>query len=202
MKFKASPAIFLASVLCFLLPFITVSCGGQKVGSFSGLQLATGTTVNQPQMFGPAQSEKVESEPMATIAILCAVAGLGLSFLRRMPLAPAIAAAIGAMSLFLMKSRLDDKIVKQGQGVLQVDYNVGYSLAVLLLIAGAAWNAYLYIDGRKTGVPVLAGAPAVLHPLQSSAPAVQATVSCSSCGAMTKPGKFCGSCGKPMATAS
>ena len=124
MKFKASPAIFLASVLCFLLPFITVSCGGQKVGSFSGLQLATGTTVNQPQMFGPAQSEKVESEPMATIAILCAVAGLGLSFLRRMPLAPAIAAAIGAMSLFLMKSRLDDKIVKQGQGVLQVDYNV------------------------------------------------------------------------------
>ncbi len=83
MKFKASPAIFLASILCFLLPFITVSCGGQKVGSFSGLQLATGTTVNQPQMFGPAQSEKVESEPMATIAILCAVAGLGLSFLRR-----------------------------------------------------------------------------------------------------------------------
>ena len=35
MKFKASPAIFLASILCFLLPFITVSCGGQKVGSFS-----------------------------------------------------------------------------------------------------------------------------------------------------------------------
>ena len=99
MKFKASPAIFLASVLCFLLPFITVSCGGQKVGSFSGRNRRRHHW-NHRQMFGPGQSEKVESEAMATIAILCAVAGLGLSFLRRMPLAPAIAAAIGAMSLF------------------------------------------------------------------------------------------------------
>ena len=37
--------------------------------------------------------------------------------------------------------------------MLQVDYNVGYSLAVLLLIAGAAWNVSLHRwtqDGRPS----------------------------------------------------
>jgi hypothetical protein len=201
-KFKLSPAIFVASILCFLLPFITVSCGGQKIGSFSGLQLATGTTVDQPQMFGPAQKENVDAEPMATIAGLCALVGLGVSFLTKMQLAPAITGAIGATSLFLMKTRLDEKIVKQGQGMLQVNYEVGYSLAVLLLIAGAAWNAYLYIQGRKPaapGAPVLASTPTA-PPLQAGPPALQ--VWCPACGTSTRPGKFCGACGKPMSTAS
>ena len=52
-KSKVSPALFVITTLCFLFPFVTVSCNGQKVATFSGVELATGTTVEQPQVFGP-----------------------------------------------------------------------------------------------------------------------------------------------------
>jgi hypothetical protein len=159
-KSKVSPAIFIASILCFLFPFITVSCGGQRVASFSGVQLATGTTVEQPQMFGPPQKQKVDPDPTAAVAALCAILGLGLSFLRaRAALGPAISGAVGAVSLLLLKSRLNDQIVKQGQGMLQVNYESGFSLALILLIAGAAWNVYLFSQRGTAAVAGLPGGP-------------------------------------------
>jgi hypothetical protein len=48
-----------------------------------------------------------------------------------------------------MKSRLDDQIVKEGHGMLQANHEIGYSLALLLLLAGAAWNAYLLWQRRR-----------------------------------------------------
>lgn len=34
-KSKVSPALFIVTTLCFLFPFVTVSCNGQKVATFS-----------------------------------------------------------------------------------------------------------------------------------------------------------------------
>lgn len=50
---KAIPAILGLALICFFLPFVTVSCQGQKLMTFSGIQLVTGTTIQEPQMFGP-----------------------------------------------------------------------------------------------------------------------------------------------------
>ncbi|MFI5105447.1 MAG: hypothetical protein ACHP79_11020, partial [Terriglobales bacterium] len=103
-KSKVSPALFIVTTLCFLLPFVTVSCNGTKVASFSGVELATGTTVEQPQMFGPAQKKSVGAEPLATMAALCALAGVGLSFLGiRLAIVPAIGGAVGALFLLLLQ---------------------------------------------------------------------------------------------------
>lgn len=46
-----SPAAFGFVVLCFLLPFVTLSCPGGSF-TFSGVQLATGTTIEEPGLFG------------------------------------------------------------------------------------------------------------------------------------------------------
>src|SRR6266852_3589386 len=129
-KSKVSPIIFIASILCFLFPFIAVSCGGQRFASFSGIQLATGTTVDQPQMFGPSQKKKVAPDPFAAVAGLCAIVALGLSFVgsARTSIAPAISGATGAISLLLMKSRMDSEIVKQGQGILRDRILAGITL--------------------------------------------------------------------------
>src|SRR6476620_9314495 len=80
-KSKVSPVLFVITTLCFLFPFVTVSCNGQKVVTFSGVELATGTTVEQPQVFGPPQKRHQGAQPLATVAALCALAGVGLSFL-------------------------------------------------------------------------------------------------------------------------
>ena len=194
-KLKVSPAIFIASILCFLLPFVTVSCGGQKVASFSGIQLATGTAVEQPQMFGPPQKQKVDPDPSAVVAALAAIAGLGLSFLgARTALGPAVSGGIGAISLLFMKSRLDDQIVKQGHGMLQVNYETGFSLTLLLLLAGAAWNAYLF--SQREQIPAQANRTEGSRQV-SLADSGLTRASCPHCGQpWPTNAKFCTNCGK------
>ena len=54
-KDKVSPALFAAAALCFLLPFVTVSSNGAKVGEFSGVHVLRGETLQLPQAGDAAQ---------------------------------------------------------------------------------------------------------------------------------------------------
>jgi hypothetical protein len=213
-KSAISPIIFIASILCFLFPFLTISCGGQKVGHFTGVQLATGTTVEQPQMFGPPQKKEVDPDPLTALAGLCALVGLGMSFIgARLAIAPAIAGAAGAVCLLLMKSRMDDQVLAKGQGMLQVNYEIGYSLALILLFAGAVWNALLF--SQRTPGPAVAviapppGQHTVAEPTSVPFNQPPLTVSseqitsgsrfCQACGIETVAGsRFCMNCGKSV----
>ena len=198
-KSKVSPVIFILATLCFLLPFVTVSCNGQKVASLTGVELATGTTVEQPQVFGPAQKKRVGAEPVATLAALCAIAGIGLSFLgSRLAIAPAVSGAAGALFLLLLQSKLNSDMSKEVQGAFRLEWEVGFVLVLLFFIAGAAWNFYQFFQGRK-----LAGAPAVSPPAMranaAAAPGPGAASFCTGCGkAVTAGAKFCGGCGKAV----
>lgn len=49
---KISPVILGIALICFFLPWINVSCQGEKVGTFTGIKLVTGTTIEQRGMFG------------------------------------------------------------------------------------------------------------------------------------------------------
>ncbi len=215
-KAKVSPVIFVASILCFAFPFLTISCGGQKAASFSGVQLAIGTTVEQPQMFGPPQKQKVDPDPLTALAGLCAFVGLGLSLVgARVAIGTAISSAVGAASLLLMKSRMDNQVLNQGHGMLQVGYEAGYSLALILLVAGAVWNAFL-VSQRKQDPVIAVHAPPpgqqhVSDPLgqppltASSGDSAQqelvtsGTRFCQACGTEARAdSKFCRNCGKPM----
>jgi hypothetical protein len=147
----ASVLIFVGSVLCFFLPFVTVSCGGITAFNLTGRQLATGTTLTQPQPFGPPQTQKVSPDPFAAVAGLCALAGIALSLIgRRLASAAAISGGVGAASLLIMRSRLNDQLQSQSQGLAKATYETGFTLAVLLLIAGAAWNVYLFLQSRRS----------------------------------------------------
>ena len=42
---KLPPAAYLLALICFLLPFVEVSCNGQKVVSLTGIQLLAGPQV-------------------------------------------------------------------------------------------------------------------------------------------------------------
>jgi len=214
-KSKASPIIFAASIMAFLLPFITVSCGGQKLASFSGVQLAAGTTIEQQQMFGPPQKQKVDPEPAAAIAALCAIAGLLLSLPGiKTAIASCVSGAFGAISLLVMKSRVDDAIVKKGQGLLQVNYEIGFGLTLLLLIGAAAWNGYLFSQRRTISAaqqPVtipasplrpgpVAGEPVQVPDCNASPPKV---TQCPHCGTQwSNDARFCEQCGRPAVTDS
>ena len=62
-----------------LLPFMTVSCQSQKIYSFSGTQLVTGTSIEQKNSFsGSSTKQQVNGEPLASLALACSIVGVGV----------------------------------------------------------------------------------------------------------------------------
>src|SRR5581483_3852920 len=59
-----SPAAFVLAIVCFFFPLISVSCGGTRVSQFTGVQLVTGTSIQEPQLFGPPKQHRVDPEPL------------------------------------------------------------------------------------------------------------------------------------------
>ena len=192
--------LFAGSILCFFLPFATVSCGGIKAFTLTGQQLATGTTLTQPQAFGPPQTQKIDADPFAGIAGICGIAGIALSLIgRKLAGGAAATGGLGAISLLILRGRFDAQLQKQGQGMAQASYESGYTLAVLLLIAGAAWNIYLFVQDRRQATQdalVLGGGQAGIDfGANKDGPPTH----CSSCGKPIIEGKrFCESCGSPI----
>ncbi|HMC31579.1 MAG TPA: zinc ribbon domain-containing protein [Candidatus Angelobacter sp.] len=198
MKSKVSPVLFLVTVLCFLLPFVTVSCNGQKVATFTGVQLAAGTTVEQPQMFGRPMEKRVDAQPLATVAFICAIAGIGLSFLGvRAAIAPAISGIVGALLLVWLQSKLSSDISKQAQSMFRLEYESGFVLTLILFVAAAAWNAYVFFSSRTT--PALAASPPLANAAAVGGAPTIASAACPHCDQSVSGGaRFCGGCGKAV----
>lgn len=177
-------------------------------------------------MFGPPKKERVDPEPTVALAAISVVAGLVFSLLKsKHPVGSAICGAVGALSMLLTKVRFEDEIAKQGQGLLQINYEMGYSLSLLLLLAVTAWNCYLAWDPRKLAASDLgriANKNSYSSNLRDSAPSAPIAVSppvtgseldrrddavvsktarrfCSRCGARIEAGtSYCGNCGEPL----
>ncbi len=148
-KALASALLFAGSALCFFFPFVTVSCGGVDVFTLTGQQLATGTTLSQPQPFGPPQRQHMDADPFAAIAGICAIAGIVLSLAgQKMVNGRAVAAAVGSVSLLAMKSHLNSELQNQAGGMVQANYQTGYTLALGLLVAVAIWNVFLFLQNK------------------------------------------------------
>lgn len=184
---KLSPAAFALALICFFLPFVTFSCGGQKFASFSGIQLATGTTFQRPQAFGSSASQKIDPEPLAVLALLAALAGLGASFVKskKGALGSTALAGLGVIVLLALKSKLDNDALSQGGGAIQVNYDAGFYLVMVCLLAAAGVSASALLQGKR---------------VQISAPKGAADSKfCAHCGARnTESDLFCGECGSKL----
>jgi hypothetical protein len=141
---KYLQGILILSVLCFILPFVSVSCNRQKVVTFTGFQLALGTTVQQPQVFGSSKAQKVDPEPMAVLALVCCLAAVVLGFLssRAVQISAAVLAGVSVVALMLLKSNLESKVQQQSLGAFQIDFEIGFWFVVLLNVSGAALAAF------------------------------------------------------------
>ncbi len=137
-RVRVVPLSFAAVLVCFFFTFVNVSCQGTRVGSLSGTQLAFGTSIDSKDMWGSEKKQKVDPEPLATIALVAGVCGLALSFAgaRTRFLTMLTGVAGGGLLLFL-KLKMDEDITKQGDGLLQLDYQPAFILAVVLFFVAA-----------------------------------------------------------------
>lgn len=137
-----SPAIFGIALLCFFLPWVTASCGGQKVMTFSGFDLSIGKTISVPQGFTASKKETAR-EFYATIALLAVISGIAIRFLmveqaQRIP--SAVCGVISFMLLLLLKGKLDRDIFTQGSGMMALDFHFGYWMSVILSFVAGTLN--------------------------------------------------------------
>jgi hypothetical protein len=150
-------APFVLTLLCFILPFIQISCRVDKsqtlkVASLTGIQLVTGTEIEQKDPFtGQVQKQKIPSEKWVVYALVCAAAATLLCFVSGAAgkLLPALLGAGGFICMLVVKKRFDDQMLKEGQGLLTIEYGLGFIATCILLLVGAAMCGYHYNEAKK-----------------------------------------------------
>ena len=94
------------ALLLFLIPWVTVSCGGQELASMSGLDLATGSVSVANPMGGPAPVPTGSGGRGADLWVIAAAAliagGLALTFVLGRVISGLIAAAASAAAAGLI----------------------------------------------------------------------------------------------------
>jgi len=152
---RFSPGIFGIILICFFLPWITVSCQNQKVATFNGMQLVTGTTIEEPQMFGPTKKRTTQGEIGAILVFLSTIAGFALSFKKdkKGAISVAVTGGMGIIFLLLLKSKLDNDILREGGGMLQLNYGAGFYVTLLLFLSAVGVN--VYSAGQGNGISLL-----------------------------------------------
>jgi uncharacterized membrane protein YozB (DUF420 family) len=130
---------------------VNLSCQGQHVATFTGLELVTGTTIQQQEAIGQSQNKKADPEPLAIAVLLLTVLGLALSFQKggKASLIPAIMGALTFILLFLLKSKIEADAANQSQGAIHTEYAFGFWLVLIASASAIALNGYLYFAATK-----------------------------------------------------
>lgn len=149
------------ALLAFLLPWMTVSCSDQKLVEASGFGLAFGrvTAMGQWSQAGDGASMNI----WLVLALLAIAGGLALLFTKdreaaKLVLGTSVAAAIliflgtyryskDAILAEAAKNGSDGNMDQAALAMIQVNWEIGYWLALLSLIA-AAVMAWLAMSGK------------------------------------------------------
>lgn len=129
-------APFVVGILCFVLPFLHISCDGNKVMQLTGVQLVTGFDMKNPM------TEETSHNPSERLAVIALVAlAVGAAFCVHAGRARAIVAAFSGgaalLALLLLKSRMDAQILKEASGMpISLDYLLGFWAVCLSSLAG------------------------------------------------------------------
>jgi hypothetical protein len=153
-------------LLCFLLPFVSVTCSGQRVVTAKGLDFVLGAEVQVDEGleeafqdledFGgealPAEADdRIDPNIFAIVAFGAAAIGLLLALvLRDRRRARSAMIASGLVALSLIAFRIDvGGDAEDGGGVVSVDYRIGYWGAIVLaLVALLAHGSELWRERR------------------------------------------------------
>lgn len=170
-RFVKIPKII--ALLAFLLPWMTVSCSGQKIAEATGAELVVGkirplmAEANQTLAQQPTQ---VNWYLVAAVALI--VAGLALSFLARRNASAVVGTSIAALiAVWAGTNSYTSKIAAAGAkaspgagtsgnhdmdqmsqmaaSMIHVDWQIGYWITMLCLVAAAVLS-FMTLSDRRT----------------------------------------------------
>lgn len=150
-------------VILFLLPFVTVSCGGQVVNiPLTGLDLALGKNIemkspslvdhDHPSEFNSSQLSRsndthrldLPPSPFAAISLGLAVFGMVIGFMNYLParILAALSGLTGGVLLLVLKIKMDEEALKEGAGLFLLSYGFPFWFSLLLFLGTAGGCAY------------------------------------------------------------
>lgn len=138
LKFRWSTFAF--AIFCFLLPFVTLSCPGEKY-TFNGIEASFGGTVEGKELSG---------QPLFALALVALIVALATSFSedRGVKLVSGGAGALAALFLLIGKGAVQERAVEEGGGMVRVSFDAGFWLALIASAAGAVIVGRLLWEGR------------------------------------------------------
>lgn len=149
---KLSASLFALVLICFFLPFVTISCDNRPVGEISGIELATGKTVSAPTFTGQTRGQNIPGDGRAVLVFVAAAVGIGTSLIRvrRSFLVSAGVGVFGLLMLLSIKSEMDKQMIEQGAGYtgFKADYGLGFRGPVLFFIAAFCLNIWMFFQKR------------------------------------------------------
>ena|GEM_PF-1413184 len=182
-----SASLFVLVLLALMLPFARVTCSGEEVARLSGYEIAFGKQFKA--MANSGEQRKAGPNPLALLVVTAAVVGLlcCLKGGRESTIARSAAGGTGLILVLLLAGDIGNKVGKEGQGMLKVEFLIGYWLC-LLLFAGAGLASLLPMLKEAPGATLTTGPP--------PSPGPNAAHFCGNCGARASPGgSYCPECG-------
>jgi hypothetical protein len=151
------PLLFAVTILFFFFNFFTISCGGEKIGSITGINLVTGSEFKSPDIL-TGKEKKGQEVPVngwAVVALAAAVVGLGTYLIKnkREALLGAGAGAVGFGALLILQFAIRNSIEGGSEKGIQVDFQFAY-WGALIAMALAGILSYLRIHmNRLVAIP-------------------------------------------------
>jgi hypothetical protein len=153
---KISASMFALILICFFLPFATVSCNGQPYVQVSALELTTGKTFEVPRrdFSGKTESQNIPGDGKAALVLVAAAVGIGTSLLkfRRSSLISAGVGAFGLLMLLAIKSGIDTQLLDKSREAVAADFKANYGLgfwgSTLLFLSAIALNIWQFFNKK------------------------------------------------------
>jgi hypothetical protein len=136
---RFSLAAFFIAAAAFFLPFVTVSCSGQPPTPETGIQAIQ-------SLFG------IRYPFLLAVAFLLSVLGVVLGLVRAPRTLLAWVGGIGAAALVIFAFATRRLVARDGQGGYTVQFDPGFYIALLGLVAATVTNA-----GRSRARPTASG---------------------------------------------
>ena len=156
--------LFLAAIIFFLLPWISISCQGTEIFSASGFDMVRGS-YNVPSDI-PSDSTSTENEPIAIYALAAAGVGLIVSIFRGgiWRFLRVLAGLAGVGFMIWLKFHLDEQLQGGTQIILQFNYEIGYWLTIGAMALAAVLSIFIKDGAPKQMTPVQTSTPMQVGP--------------------------------------
>lgn len=194
MKNRILKIALIVALVCFLLPYVMVSCDGCEMGTYSGVELATGHSFDD----GEVDDDDFNANAFVIIAFIMGVVALIIAFVRKSGGAPvAICSAVAIIALIIFRITFISYYgLEEDKDYIEINLRWGFFATIICYITSIVtalipdktlpWNRPNFFTDTGTGS--FAGI--------NSQPRVDANKFCKQCGAeLTPDAAFCVRCG-------